>query len=281
MSRFKAKWLSISLALLLLVACGQQSPTSQAAQEDAPAPEQNVPATTKPAELQVPKPEEVSFAMQEAPQGASVFVVDAAETDVHFTIVSNSAGKVTGRFPGGYQGWLDLAEGKGKFATQVDTLKTTTQDGMGLELRDQNVIEAFFGVRPSSTLPELVDKAWQAMAGKLERNIQIAGFEIDKVEGLSDLADGASAQGSLAGKLVFWDTITASVSFPVEAKREGDMLTLASTETVTINLVDIMGQGLRDLAFQTMIAAGCAHQPGIQNEVVIGLDKVVLTKTAN
>lgn len=283
MLRFKANWLTLTLALMLMVACGQQqsAPAPQAAQEDAPAPEQNVPATDKAAQMQVPKPEDVSFELGQAPQADAAYTVDATQTDVHFTIVSNSAGPVTGRFPEGYKGWLDLGEGKGRFAVQLETLKTTTQDGMELERRDQNVLEAFFGIRPSSAMPEAVDQAWQALSGKLERNIQVAGFEIESVEGLKDLADGASAQGALAGKLVFWDTITASVRFPVEATRSGDELTLSSTEKVTINMVDIMGQSLRDTVFQTMIAAGCAHQPGIQNDVVIGLDKVVLSKAAN
>jgi hypothetical protein len=280
MFRFKLTHVLTILSVFFLISCGQQGQKFETATEDAAAPQENVPATSKPSELSLPSAGEVDFTLGEAPQGDQVYVVDAAATDAHFTIVSNSAGPVTGRFPEGYQGWLNLADGKGKFAAQIDNLKTFTQDGMGLALRDQNVIEAFFGVRPSSILPEPVDKAWQALSGKLQRNVQLAGFEIESIDGLSGLADGATAQGSLDGNLVFWDTITVSVRFPVEATRSGDTITLSSTEKVTINLVDVMGQSLRDLAFQTMLAAGCAHQPGIQNDVVIGLDKVVLQKAA-
>lgn len=282
MFRSSTKWFMLVSLSVLILSCGQQEqPKTQTAQEDAPAPQENVPATTDTTDSKVPKPEDVTFNMEAMPEGPDIYTVDTAETDMHFTIVSNSAGPVTGRFPTGYSGWLNLAEGKGKFAAKIDTLTTTTADGMGLERRDHNIIEAFFGVRPSVAMPEAVDKAWEALTGKIERNIPLAGFEIEKIDGLTDVADGASGQGSLSGTLVFWDTITASVSFPVEAKREGDILTLSSTEQVTVNLVDIMGQSLRDLAFHTMIAAGCAHQPGIQNDVVIGLDKVVLQKAGN
>jgi hypothetical protein len=194
-----------------------------------------------------------------------------SETEIRFVIVSNSAGPITGRFPDGLTGELD-ADGTGKVEIQLDTLKTVDQNNVENPLRDGNVIEAFFGVRPSAVFPEPVDEAWSALAGKLERSIQKATFEITSSPGIH----GTATLGSLEGNLKLWKTISIPLSFPVSITRSADRMVLTSTDSVTFDLEQVLGSELRKSLFDTMLAAGCAHQPGIQNQVEITLEKVTL-----
>lgn len=198
-----------------------------------------------------------------------------AETDISFVIVSNSAGPITARFPNGTAGSLN-SEGKGTFTVQLDTMKTLDQNDLDNPLRDANVIEAFFGVRPSAVLPEPVDKAWEALAGKLERSVAKARFEVTDTSGLIDLAAQSGGSGSLSGNLVLWNKISVPLTFKTQMNHHGEKITLSSSEAVTIDLEEVLGAELRKLAFDTMLAAGCAHQPGIQNQVAISLNKVTL-----
>ena len=203
--------------------------------------------------------------------------IDPEGTEISFVIVSNSAGAVTARFPKGASGWIrpgDAAEGQ--FAIQLDTMKSTTADGLENPVRDSNVVEAFFGVRPSALFPEPVDKAWEAIGDRLTRNVAKAVFEVKAVSGISDLADRATGPGSITGNLVLWKTISTEVTFSFNATRSGNAYHLHGTAPTVINLEDILGPELRKLAFDTMLAAACAHQPGIQNEVAINLHRVVL-----
>ena len=197
------------------------------------------------------------------------FDLVGAETDISFLIVSNSAGPITGRFPNGVSGSLD-ASGKGSVAIQLDTMKSLDKNDAENPLRDANVVEAFFGVRPSALLPEPVDKAWAAIADKLERSVATARFDISATEGLD------AATGSMTGNLVLWNKVSIPLTFAVTVTRSGDRLELASSAPASFDLEEVMGADLRKLTFDTMLAAGCAHQPGIQNKVEITLHKVVL-----
>ena len=50
---------------------------------------------------------------------------------------------------------------------------------------------------------------------------------------------------------------------------------MASTAPVSFDLEQVLGKNLRKLAFDTMLAAGCAHQPGIQNTVTLEITNAV------
>jgi len=193
-----------------------------------------------------------------------------AETEMHFVIVSNSAGPVTVRFPGGLSGELS-EDGTGKVDVQLDKMYSLDQNKLENPLRDANVVEAFFGVRPSAVFPEKVDEAWSKLSGMIERNVATATFEITASPGLMGDAD----TGSLDGKLELWNTIEVPLSLPVSIARTGDRIEVSSTEPVSFDLEEVLGSELRKLTFDTMLAAGCAHQPGIQNKVEITIDKAV------
>ena len=204
----------------------------------------------------------------------SGYALESGETDISFVIVSNSAGPITARFPNGCEGSLD-ASGVGSFTIQLDTMKSLDQNDLENPLRDDNVIEAFFGVRPSKIFPEPVDKAWALLTDKLERSVAKARFEVSATEGLAALADGGSGAGSMTGNLVLWNKVSTPLVFPVNMTRSGDHLEMTSTAPASLDLERVLGPDLRKLIFDTMLAAGCAHQPGIQNTVEINLHKVV------
>ena len=196
-----------------------------------------------------------------------------AETDLRFVIVSNSAGPVTVRFPGGLEGALG-EDGKGSFSIQLDTFKSLDQNNLENPLRDSNTVEAFFGVRPSAIFPAEVDAAWEKLTGKLERSVAKAQFEVTE----SDLIGSDAANGTLSGNLKLWNTVSVPLSFPVSVTRAEGRVEFASTAPVAFDLEEVLGSDLRKLTFDTMLAAGCAHQPGIQNKVEITLDRVVLAR---
>ena len=93
---------------------------------------------------------------------------------------------------------------------------------------------------------------------------------------MSGIADGHSGNGSLSGNLILWDKISIPLNFPINVSRAGEQVTLSSSQPVSFDLEQVLGSELRKLTFDTMLAAGCAHQPGIQNKVDITLHKVVL-----
>lgn len=233
-------------------------------------------AAKAPVQEPAPEAEGTGFLVGEPPAGGDVYQVVAAETDVSFVIVSNSAGAITGHFPQGTAGWLNLSDQTGKFAIQLDTLKTTNEEGLEVPLRDANVVEAFFGVRPSALFAEAVDAAWAKLEGMLPRNVALAGFEVTGLEGVD--ASLPESSGSINGRLVLWNKVNVDASFAVKAISAEGRLELSSSEPVTIDLAEVLGENLRNLVFETMLAAGCAHQPGIQNQVAITLEKVVLQK---
>ncbi|MDJ0835455.1 MAG: YceI family protein [Acidobacteriota bacterium] len=218
---------------------------------------------------ETPAPEKAGNSAPETKVAAGGYELDSAETDVSFMIVSNSAGPITARFPKGVSGSLD-ASGKGTVSIQLDTMYSLDQNNLENPLRDANVIEAFFGVRPSAILPEPVDKAWEALAGKIERSVATARFEISEATGLD------TATGNLTGNLVIWNKISVPLTFAVNVTRADNRVELTSTAPVAFDLIEVLGADLRKLTFDTMLAAGCAHQPGIQNKVEISLNKVVM-----
>ncbi len=199
----------------------------------------------------------------------------SAETDISFLIVSNSAGPITGHFPNGASGSLG-ADGAGSFNIQLDTLNSVDKEGVENPLRDANVVEAFFGVRPSAVMPGPVDEAWSLLTDKLERSVANARFEVKSTEGL-EVEDGASGEGSMAGNLVLWNKISIPLTIPLNISRSGDRVEISSTAAASLDLEEVLGTDLRKLVFDTMLAAGCAHQPGIQNKVDITIGKAVFT----
>ncbi len=270
-SREMGKWIGCVLVMGMgIIACHQGSHHGGSPEGSEKAPEQ------PPAEEPAANEQGSGFEMTDPPAEGDVYHVLADETDISFVIVSNSAGPVTGRFPEGVTGWLNFSDGSGKISVQIDTLKTAATDGLDNPLRDANIVESFFGVRPSAILPEPVDAAWAKLEGMLMRNVANAGFEVTGIEGV-DAAQTESA-GSVSGRFVLWNRISMDLSFAVNANGEEGRLVLSSSEPVTIDLVQVLGEDLRNLVFDTMLAAGCAHQPGIQNQVAITLNKIVLQK---
>lgn len=214
--------------------------------------------------------EQPAAAAEKTPQAVS-YTLDSAATDVQFLIVSNSAGPIVARFPEGASGSLD-ASGKGSLSIKLDTMHSLDQYKAENPLRDANVIEAFFGVRPSAVMKEAVDTAWTHLEGKLDRNVATARFDVSALEGM-----GGGA-GKLTGNLVLWNKVSVPLSFPVNVTATETGLELVSTESVSFDLEQVLGADLRKLAFDTMLAAGCAHQPGIQNKVDITINKAVFKK---
>jgi len=244
---YKVK-LSVLVMVLMTLACTQSEPP-------APQPEKT--------------PEPVA---QTEPPG---YTLVGAETDFSFVIVSNSAGPVTGRFPNGASGTLDPT-GAGNVEIQLALMKSLDKTNTENPLRDANVVEAFFGVRPSRVMREPVDKAWALLTDKLERSVTRARFEIEKTEGI-DVADGTQGEGSMTGNLVLWNKISIPLTFPVSTSRTGNRVELVGTAPVSFDLEEVLGSELRKLLFDTMLAAGCAHQPGIQNQVEITIARAVFT----
>lgn len=229
------------------------------------------------------------FAMKDAPKGA--WSIDGDNTLTSFVIVSNSAGPITGRFPKGTAGWVHVADGKTTGTVHVDlsTLSTTNKAGVTNDIRDARVVEAFFGAPLSDKTPEAAKKAsvatkdkvaavWKKLDGILPTGVTHAGFVATKLEGLDALKDGTPGALTVHGDLVLWDTVKTPVSFALTATKTGNKVVASSTKPTTINLLKLLGDDVRALAFETMLAAGCAHQPGIQNDVAIRFDKLVFTR---
>ena len=233
-----------------------------------PAPEQPEPAGIAAGTHKIPA----------APKGKGTWAVDPAATSVSFTIVSNSAGPITATFPGGAAGALDAKSKKGVFTVDLTKMTTTNKDGALNPLRDTNVIESFFGARPfaNAALKPAVDTAWQKLDGKIASGVAKAGLVVESVEGITDVKPGASGEGVVNGKLVLWDSVEVPMSFPVTVTRAKDVLEVKGTAPATFDIEKATGSPLRKALFDAMIAAGCAHQPGIQNAVTVNLDKVSL-----
>lgn len=204
----------------------------------------------------------------------SSFVINTEETDLHFHIVSNSAGPIRGMFPKGVSGSLDQ-DGKGSLSIDINTLYSLDQNDLENPLRDSNVVEAFFGTRPHPFFAEKVDAAWALIGDQLQRGLNTATFEVTSATGLGNLADGASETGQITGSLKIWNKIEVPLAFDVAMARTGNRVEVTTETGPTFNLETVLGADLRKLAFDTMLAAGCAHQPGIQNDVTINLTKVI------
>lgn len=210
---------------------------------------------------------------------SSLWKVDAKETKVSFNIVSNSAGEITGSFPEGVQGWLSLDKenSRGAFNVKIDSMQTVNKEGKMNPLRDSNVKEAFFGLRDSMTNKDGVNKVWSEIGSQLEKGVSHAYFSIEGIKDL-DISKNSTAQAKVFGKATFWGLVNVDLEFPIKAIMNKDTLTIEGTTPATFNLENILGKTVRDLIFKSMLEAGCAHQKGIQNDLKINLEKVVLKK---
>jgi hypothetical protein len=214
-----------------------------------------------------------------APNGKGTWVIDPATTTVSFTIVSNSAGPITGVFPGGAAGALDAKASQGVFSIDLTKLTTSNKAGARNPVRDVSVIESFFGARPfaNAALKAAVDGAWQKVEGKIARGVATAAFVVDSVEGAAaNPKVEAAADGVVNGRLMLWDSVSIPLSFPVTASRTKDVMQVKGTAPAIFDIERVLGSPLRQALFDAMIAAGCAHQPGIQNAVTVNLETVTL-----
>lgn len=221
------------------------------------------------------------FALKPAPTKHPVWKIAAAETQVSFQIVSNSAGTITGTFAKGSEGWVDISQEKqpqGNFALQLDTLKTHNAKGEGNPARDLNVIEAFFGVRDSSAQGEPVRHVWSKLSHYLQHHVKTAGFEITGMSNLKKNPDGKQGSAEVQGYLYLWNSLRLPAQFFVTIEQQAEKMTIKSTSPFVFNLEQVLGSQVRSLVFETLLAAGCAHQAGIQNQVSVSLDQVVFKK---
>lgn len=221
------------------------------------------------------------FALKPAPEKHPVWQIVAAETQVSFQIVSNSAGTITGTFAKGSQGWVDISQEKqpqGNFTIQLDTLKTRNAKGEGNPARDMNVIEAFFGVRDSATQAEPVRHVWSQLSHYLQHQVKTAGFEIAGMSNLKKNPDGKHGTAEIQGFLYLWNSVRLPAQFPVAIEQQAGTMSIKSTAPFVFNLEQALGSQVRSLVFETLLAAGCAHQAGIQNQVSVSLDQVVFKK---
>lgn len=205
--------------------------------------------------------------------------INTEKTKLHFTVVSNDSGEFKGTFNNGVEGFLRLAneKSKGSFFVRYSKMVTVNKAGKGNPLRDNNLVEAFFGVRDSKVAKKAVNDVWDKLSGVLKKGVSTAQFEIDKVEGLK-LASKKEASCNVKGRVILWDKIEIPAVFPVKAKINNNELEIKGTKPFKFNLVKVLGQNTRNTVFQTLLAAGCPHKKGIQNDISIYLDTIVFDK---
>lgn len=287
--------LVVSGLLFVLAACPAEKPAEQLAEKPAESPAEapTAPAPAAPTPSapaapstgpEIPEPPGVAAGTHKTPApptGAGAWTVDPASTTVAFTIVSNSAGPITGRFPNATSGSIDEKSGRGVFTVDLTRMVTVNKDNATNAVRDSNVIEAFFAARPFSIeeRKQAVADVWSGLAGKIASGVSSAALVVDSVEGgATKVKDGETADGVVNGKLVLWESVEVPVSFPVTASRKGDAIEVKGTAPSTFNIEKATGSAVRKKLFDTMLAAGCAHQPGIQNDVSVALEQVTLKK---
>jgi hypothetical protein len=273
---------------LALVACPAAPPPPP---PEPPKPAAPPPPPPTPPTPQVPEPAGISAGAHkapDAPKGKGMWAVDPASTSVSFTIVSNSAGLVTGKLDNAASGAFDPKAKKGVFHVDLTKLVTTSSKAGAPPapnpVRDANVIESFFGARPFASTPANaanapkkpdVENSWKALTGKIASGVSTASLVVGSVEGAELAKDGAS-NGTVNGKLELWDSVEVPVSWPVSVEKKGDTLTVKGTAPAKFDIEKVTGSAIRKALFDNMLAAGCAHQPGIQNEVSVMLDQVTL-----
>lgn len=240
------------------------------------------PPMAPPAGPEQPEPAGISAGahkIPDAPVGKGAWLVDPAATQVSFTIVSNSAGVITGTFPNGAAGAFDAKARKGVFTIDLTKMTSVNKDKVANPVRDTNVIESFFAARPfaNAALKDAVAAAWQPLDGKIASGVSRAALVVDAVEG-ADVKDGATGDGVVNGKLLLWESVEIPVSFPVTIARKGKTIEVTGKGPASFDIEKATGSKLRKSLFNAMIAAGCAHQPGIKNDVTVSLDKVTLTQ---
>jgi hypothetical protein len=282
--------LTATLLTLALSACPAAPPPPPPPPPPTPAAPPTPPPP--PPTPQIPEPAGITAGghkAPDAPKGKGTWSVDAATTSVSFTIVSNSAGLVTGKFDNAAAGAFDPKAKKGVFGVDLTKLVTSSVPKGATApapnpVRDANVIESFFGARPFASTPANaanapkkgdVDNAWKALAGKIASGVSTASLVVDSVEG-AELAKDGTSNGTVNGKLELWESVEVPVSFPVTVEKKGDTMTVKGTAPSKLDIEKVTGSAIRKSLFDNMLAAGCAHQPGIQNEVTLNLDQVTL-----
>lgn len=278
---------ALSLATGCPPAPDAKPPESARAAPSTPTPPATAPAPTTPPIAPPPGPEQpepagISAGARKIPQppaGKSAWTVDPANTNVSFTIVSNSAGLITATFPGAAAGAFDAKSRKGVFTIDLTKMSSVNKDKVANPLRDINVVESFFAARPfaNAALKDAVAAAWKPLDGRIASGVSRAALVVDSVEG-ADVKDGATADGVVNGKLLLWESVEVPVSFPVSVTRKGKTIEVIGKGPSSFDIEKATGSKLRKMLFDAMIAAGCAHQPGIQNDVTVSLDKVTLTQ---
>lgn len=280
----------VSGFVLAVAACPAEKPAEKPAEAPATAAAPATPAAPAPASApaaagpELPEPAGVGAGAHKipaVPAGAGTWAVEPTATTVAFTIVSNSAGPITGRFPNATGGAFDEKAGKGVFTVDLTKMVTVNKDNAPNPVRDSNVIEAFFAARPFAIADkkQAVADTWAALAGKIASGVATAALVVETVEGaVLAVKDGQSADGVVNGKLVLWESVEVPVSFPVTASRTGDAIEVTGTAPSTFNIEKATGSAIRKKLFDTMLAAGCAHQPGIQNDVSVALERVTLKR---
>jgi hypothetical protein len=279
----RATRLSFALSLVCAVQLGCSEPAAPPPPPPPPVTDAGPPPPPPPPPTpEVPEPAGIkagAFAPAKPGPTKGMWIVDAEQTVVSFTIVSNSAGPITGKFEKSATGSFDPKKRTGSFAVDLTKMTSTNKKGELNPVRDTNVIESFFAARPfaNAALAGAVADVWKRLDGKIASGVGTARLDIDNVEGAAATPkDGAPVDGVVNGKLVLWDSIAVPVSFPVTVTKTKDDVEVKGTAPATFNIEAATGTPIRKALFDAMIAAGCAHQPGIQNDVAVSLDRVVL-----
>ncbi|MCP4504363.1 MAG: YceI family protein [Deltaproteobacteria bacterium] len=290
--------IGLPLSLSFLVGCENKENASKDGAADAKAStpaskpasvpsKKDAKAANANAKAPVVKAHQAAFKTSAAPAGA--WKIDGDKTDVSFTIVSKSAGPVTGHFPKGTQGFLK--DGKGEVTIDLTKLVTTDKTGAENAVRDARVVHAFFGV-PLASAPkdkmeaskaamasqEKVDAAWKKLNGVLPTGVTTAAYRISGVEGLDKLEEGKASDIMLHGTLILWDSLETHFVLSLQATKIGKSIAAHSKGLATLHLEKLLGKTTRNLVFETMLAAGCGHQAGIHSEVMINIEKLSMTQ---
>ena len=284
----RAQLLPMFLLSVLLVACADKP--AESAPKSTNAAEKPVAPSTAPASAPAGEPKikahQAAFTATAAP--ANSWTIDGDKTEVSFTIVSKSAGPVSGTFPKGVKGYV-AANGKGEVTIDLSSLVTTDKTGAGNDVRDARVVHAFFGVPLAAATSEKaaasktalsnlekVEAAWKKLEGVLAPGVKQAAYRISGVDGLDKLVDGKEGSLMLHGTLVLWDSLETHFMLPLKATKTGKTISASTKEAATLNLDKVLGKTTRDLVFETMLAAGCAHQAGLESAVSISIPKLHL-----
>lgn len=207
--------------------------------------------------------------------------INSEKTKLHFTITTKTAVTISGYFPNGSSGEFYINKNKekshGEFKVNLSTLKSVNKEGKENPVRDMNVTEAFFGIKNSTIAKDAVNRLWDSLSGVLNKGVQEAVFTVDNLNNFK-MKDNTTAQTKIKGHFLLWGRINIPVEFPVTAEMKKNTLEITGLKPAKFNLLSVLGEKNRDTIFETMIAAGCPHEQGIENDVNVYFDKVVLVK---